>query len=113
MDPFLAVFAGVKLDTIGVVWVDLPLVELAGAPLLLDAGPAKTRELPSPNTTIRNTIAIRLISILLQLLPHGPPCARSVRLTIFIVDLRDDECKQNCPDYQTLRPRPPPVSVTQ
>jgi hypothetical protein len=100
-DPYLAVFTDVELDPVGRIRVDLPLVELAGAPLLLGAGPARTRELPSPNTTIRKTIAIRLISLLLQLLPHGPHCARSVRLTILIVDLRADECKRNCPDYQT------------
>lgn len=106
-DLLLDVSTGAGLATAGRNWLGLLWVGLAGVPLLPGAGPAKTTELPRPNTTIRKTIAIRLISILLQLLPHGLLCARSVRLTILIVDLRDDECKRNCPDYQTLRPQPP------
>ncbi len=100
---FLAEPVGPELHPGGRGWVDAPLIKSPGAPLLPRAGPAKTSELPSPNTPIRQTMAIRVISILLQLLPHGPPYAGSVRLTIFILDLPPDKCKQNCPGYQTSK----------
>jgi hypothetical protein len=60
------VYSIAESDDAESVWADLSLAELPAAAPLLDATPAWTHELPSPNITIKRVIAIRFISLLLQ-----------------------------------------------
>jgi hypothetical protein len=83
------------------VWADLPLAELCGVPLPVEATPARAGELPSQKITISKGIAIRLICALLQLLWHDLPLARSRPIIIFIVGRLNGKCKENCPSCQT------------